>query len=429
MRKIVNILIAAVLTSTTMVAQQTPASAQSETVTITGATAHIGNGQVLENSVLVFKNGKITYIGTQNQNEAGKTIDASGKHLYPGFIVPNTSLGLGEIDAIRPTIDQDELGEVLPHVRAAIAYNAESKVVESMRPNGVLVAQVTPRGGTISGTSSIMQLDAWNWEDAIVKVDDAIHLNWPDSFTFGRWWLGEDPGAKPDKKYSENVAGIASFMKQAKAYLAGAQKEKNMQLENVKGLYDGSQKLFIHTSGKREIVDAINWATADGIKNIVLVHGQEAYLVADLLVKHKIPVVLDRPHRLPSNADQDVRLPFKMAKILMDKGVMVTVGMEGQMERMNTRNVPFYAGQFAAYGVAKEDAVKMITQNAAKILGIDKDFGTLEVGKSATLFLSVGDALDMRTNIVLHAFIQGRELSLETHQTELWKRYMGKFSK
>ena len=70
----------------------------------------------------------------------------------------------------------------------------------------------------------------------------------------------------------------------------------------------------------------------------------------------------------------------------------------------------------------------MITHNPAKILGIDKDFGTLEVGKSATLFISKGDALDIISNNVTHAFISGRNLSLETHQTRLWRRYSNKYS-
>ena len=162
-------------------AQQTPADKQTETIAFIGATAHLGNGKVIENSILVFENGKIITIDiAENKSEVPsvkKTIDVTGKHMYPGFILPNSTLGLGEIDAVRATRDQDEIGEMIPHVRSLIAYNAESKIVESMRPNGVLLAQITPRGGTISGTSSIVQLDAWNWEDAAIKVDDGIHLN------------------------------------------------------------------------------------------------------------------------------------------------------------------------------------------------------------------------------------------------------------
>ncbi len=411
--------------SVNVMAQQTPAPVQSSAYSIEGATAHLGNGKVIENSLIMFNNGKLTFVGpaTNKMARQGTVINAKGKHVYPGFIVPNASLGLAEVDAVRATRDFDEVGPMLPHIRSLIAYNAESKVVESMRPNGVLIAEITPRGGTISGTSSVMQLDAWNWEDAAIKVDNGIHMNWPGSFTRGRWWLGEDPALKPDKNYPKNIQRIKDYFMKAKQYLAGDKSEKNLAYEATQGLFNGSQKLFIHVSGHKEITDAINTAKAVGINNIVIAHGDGADKVADLLIKNNIPVVVDRAHRIPDNEDDDYDLPFRTAKILLDKGITVAIGMEGQMERMNTRNIPFYAGTYAAYGVDKEKAVQMITGNAAKVLGIDDMVGTLEVGKDATLFISKGDALDMRTNILSDAFIQGRKISLETHQTKLWKRY------
>jgi len=414
-----------------IVAQQTPAAKQANAVSIEGATAHLGNGQVIEDALIMFENGKLTFVGKANTKIArkGTTINAKGKHVYPGFIATNASLGLAEVDAVRATRDFDETGTMLPHIRSLIAYNAESKVVESMRPNGVLMAQVAPRGGTISGTSSIMQLDAWNWEDAAIKVDDGIHMNFPGSLARGRWWLGEDPALKPDKNYPKNKQSITDYFAKAKLYLAGDQKQKNLPYAAMKGLFDGSQQLFVHVSGQREITDAVNMFKGLGVQKMVVVHGGEAHKVADLLIKNNIPVIIDRAHRVPNNEDDDYDLPFRNAKILADKGITIAIGMEGQMERMNTRNIPFYAGTYAAYGLGKEEALKLITSNAAKILGIDAVTGTLEVGKDATLFISEGDALDMRTNIINEAWIQGRKISLETHQTKLWKRYDTKINK
>jgi len=394
MKKICKLsMLVVLLISSTLVAQQTPAKKQNESILITGAIAHIGNGDVIENSAT------------------------------------NASLGLAEVDAVKASRDFDEVGTFIPHIRSIIAYNAESKVVESMRPNGVLMAQIAPRGGTISGTSSVVQLDAWNWEDAAIKVDDGIHVNWPSLFQRGRWWLGEDPALKPNKNYSKRTGEIAVFFTNAKAYLNGGQRERNLQFEAVKGLYSGKQKLYIHASREKAIVDAVNWAVAIGIKNLVLVHADDALKTIDLLKKHNVAVLVPRPHRLPDAQDDDVLGPFKLAKQLTDKGLVVAIEMEGQMERMNTRNLPFYAGTYAAHGLDKEKAVQLITLNAAKILGVDNLVGSLETGKDATLFISKGDALDMRTNIVEHAFIQGRTISLETHQTKLHKRYMEKYSK
>jgi imidazolonepropionase-like amidohydrolase len=410
-------------------AQQTPASKQTEPISIEGATAHLGNGEIIENSLIMFKQGKIIFVGSSNTKigRIGRVINASGKHIYPGFIAANSTLGLVEVDAVKASSDVRETGIMNPHIRSIIAYNAESKVVESMRPNGVLMAQITPRGGTISGTSSVVQLDGWNWEDASIKNDDAIHIDWPSSFTSGRWWLGEDPALKPDKNYLKKTQEITSFFKDAKQYHSKDNLIKNLPFSSTKGLFVGSQKLFIHANGQREITDAITMAKDLEIENLVLVNGHEAEKVSALLVKHNIPVILERPHRNPESEDHAYDYTYTIAKTLTDLGVLVGIGMEGQMERMNTRNLPFYAGTFAAHGLNREDAVKLITSNPAKILGIDDAVGTLEVGKDATLFISEGDALDMRGNILTEAFIQGRNISLESHQTKLWKRYSDKY--
>jgi imidazolonepropionase-like amidohydrolase len=411
------------------IAQQTPADKQTTDYSIEGATAHLGNGKIIENALVMFSNGKIVFVGNANAKIArrGTVINAKGKHVYPGFIATNASIGLVEIDAVKASDDEDEIGANNPHIRSLVAYNAESKVVESMRPNGVLMAQITPRGGTISGTSSVVQLDAWNWEDASIKTDDAIHINWPTSFTSGRWWLGEDPALRPDKEYPKKINDIQSYFANAKTYLASDKNKMHLPYEATKGLFEGSKKLFIHVNGQKEITDAITIIKELGIKNIVIVHGDEADKVADLLVKNNIAVVLERPHRNPENEDDAYDYTYTIAKNLTDKGVVVALGMEGQMERMNTRNLPFYAGTFAAFGLDKEVALQLLTSNSAKILGIDDMVGTLEVGKVATLFVSEGDALDMRGNILTDAFIQGRKISLETHQTKLWKRYSNKY--
>ena len=410
-------------------AQQTPASTQTTDITIEGATAHLGNGKIIENSLLMFSNGKITFVGSAMMKIArkGTIINAKGKHLYPGFIAANATLGLVEIDAVKASDDQREMGINNPHIRSLIAYNAESKVIESMRPNGVLMAQITPRGGSISGTSSVVQLDAWNWEDAALKIDDAIHMNWPGSFTSGRWWLGEDPALKADKNYAKNIDKIKSYFTDAKSYLASNPSKKHLPYEATKGLFNGSQKLFIHVSGQREITDAVSICKDLGINNIVVVHGIGAEKITEFLVKNNVPVILDRPHRNPNSEDDAYDYTYTIAKVLTDKGVLVSLGMEGQMERMNTRNLPFYAGTFAAHGLDKEVALQLLTSNTAKILGIDDMVGTLEVGKDATLFISEGDALDMRGNQLTKAYIQGRDISLETHQTKLWKRYSNKY--
>ena len=413
-------------------AQQTPAPKQSKSVLILNGTAHIGNGTVLENSAIGFKDGKITLVADARlirlaEGAYDVTIDASGQQVYPGFIAPNSTLGLVEIDAVKSSDDEEEIGSINPHVRAIIAYSADSKVIETVRPNGVLMAQITPRGGRISGTSSIVQLDAWNWKDAVIKENDGIHLNFPSSFSRSGSWF--EPGTiENNKDYVKQISEITAFLANAKAYLADNSKERNLIFEATKGLFDGNQTLFIHANEEKQIIDAVQLAKENGIKKVAIVGGYEAYKTAALLQKNNVGVLLKRVHDMPENDDQDVDLPYKNAKLLTDKGVLVGLENSGDHERMNTRNLPFLAGTCAAYGLDKEQALQLITFNTAKILGIDKQCGTLEEGKDATLFISDGDALDMRTNKLTKAFIQGRAISLETHQSQLNNRYKEKYN-
>lgn len=411
-------------------AQQTPAANQTASILIQGATLHIGDGSIIENGMIGIANGKITEIGVNGsqQNSYESTLNANGQHVYPGFIAANSTVGMVEIDAIRPTNDLNEIGTFLPNIRTIIAYNAESKVVESLRPNGILTAQIVPTRGRIAGSSTIVQLDAWNWEDAGIKVDEGMHIYWPRTYRRGNRAKGEDPLVYDQKNYTKTTSELDQYLAEAKTYDANANK-KHLPHAALKGTFNGTQKVYLHAKEKRQILDGISLLKQHGIDNIVLVGGDDAYLITSFLKEHDIPVIVSRPHRLPGTEDEDVKLPFKMAKILLDAGLTITIDVSGRMERMNTRNLPFYAGSFAAYGVDKEKAVEMITLSAAKILGVDDQLGSLTVGKDATLFIAKGDALDMRTNQLSHAFIQGRALSLETHQTKLWKRYMEKFSR
>jgi imidazolonepropionase-like amidohydrolase len=248
-------------------------------------------------------------------------------------------------------------------------------------------------------------------------------MNWPNNFTSGRWWLGEDPGMKVNKNYKKSVDAINMFIAESKAYLKGSKTTTNLQYAAMKGLFSGDQKLYVHVSSEQGIRDAVDFVKENGIAQMVVVGGYEAIKVADLLKANNIPVLAQRVHRTPNSDDDDYDYPYKMAKLLVDKGILVGLENSGQMERANARNLPFQAGTVVGYGLDKEEALKLITSNTAKILGIDDRLGTLEEGKDATLFISKGDALDMRTNILTHAFINGRALSLESHQTRLWKRY------
>ena len=406
-----------------------PAKAQDTPIIIMNATAHVGNGSIIENSAIAFENGKLTLVAdatTIRMDMSGyDVIDATGKHVYPGFILPNTQLGLVEVNAVRATNDQTEEGSINPNVRSIIAYNTDSENIPTMRFNGILLAEITPLGGTISGTSSVMELEGWNWEDAAHSIDIAMHLNWPGkterSFDFSTFTTSENP----NKDYSKDVAALKKHFEDARAYGQLTDKPRNLKLEKMQGLFDGSITLMIHASGPKEIIEAVNLAKGQGVQKMALVAGAPALYVATFLKDNNIGVILPPVHSLPSRPDQDIHLPYRLPHLLTEAGLTVGLSHSGMLSQ--ARNLPFFAGTAVAYGMDKEEALKTITSNTAEILGISDRVGTLTVGKDATLFISEGDALDIRTNVLSDAFISGKRITLDNKQQALYKRYSDKY--
>ena len=409
-----------------------PAPPQSKPVVVTGGTIHVGNGQVINNGFIVFDKGKITAIGEGTAPAVvaagADVIDATGKQVYPGFICPITTLGLVEVEeGARGTVDDAETGEYNPNVRSIVAYNTDSKVIPTIRSNGILLAQPTPSGGMISGESSVVQLDAWNWQDAAYKTDIGIHLTWPVARAQGRRRAVATPGVPqetPAERAQKAIDALDKMFTEAKAYAEILKPEvKNIRFDAMKGLFDGPKKLFVNADGAKEIIQAVAFAKKFGIQ-AVIVGGNESYLVSDVLKANNVPVILKETQRLPDREEDDVYLPYKLPKMLQDGGVLY--GLTG-VGFWRQRNLPFEAGEAVGYGLTKEQAVSMITLNNAKILGIDKTTGTLEVGKDANLFISKGDALDMITINVVQAFIQGRDINLDNLHKHLYRKFAAKY--
>ncbi|UPK71138.1 amidohydrolase family protein [Chitinophaga filiformis] len=417
------------LSCTAALAQETiyPAPPQGKTIYIINATIHVGNGQVLENGALTFSNGKITAVGNNlpAPGADGTIMDLKGQHVYPGVISPLTNLGLTEVEAVRATNDYTEVGEINPSVRSLVAYNTDSKVINTLRSNGILLAQVTPEGGMIPGSSSVVQLDAWNWEDAAYRKDGAIHFYMPSLLPPpsmpGRFFTVTKDRAE---EFAEQTGKVRAFLNEAKAYL---QEDKhtavNLKFEAVKGLFTKEQKLFVHCNLVKEMLVAVDFAKEFGI-DVVIAGGADSWIIADVLKQNNIAVVLTQPHSLPLTPDDDVDQPYKTAAQLQQAGVLFCLSNEGFWQQ---RNLPFEAGTASTYGLTKEQALTAVTLNTARILGIDKNTGSLETGKDANIVISTGDLLDMRSSIVTHAFIQGRKINLDNKQKQLYERYKHKY--
>ena len=410
-----------------------PAKSYKGKLFITGGTIHVGNGQVIEGGSIEVDNGKIVRVGAGlTPASDAKVVDAKGKQIYPGLILPVTDLGLKEIGSgVRGSNDYQEIGDIDPSIRSIVAYNTDSKVINTLKANGILLAGVTPQGGTISGSSTVVQLDAWNWEDAAYKMDNAIHVNLPTFITRprrgggGGRLAGAQPPTDPTKEALAKINEIKTFFREAKAYLAEpAHKETNLKFESVKGLFSKQQKLFVHGDQLKQILIAIDFVKEFNF-DVTIVGGSESWLIADLLKQNNISVILQQTNALPTTEDDDYDQPFKTPAVLQRAGVLFAINDEHEETRY--RNLMFNAGVAAAHGLTKEQALQAITLNSARILGVDDRTGSLEAGKDANIVISAGDILDMRTSLIEHAFIQGREVGLDNKQTQLYHRYLTKY--
>ncbi len=401
-----------------------PAPAQKGSIYLTGGTLHIGNGEVRENKVLEIKQGKIHFLSElPNALEKDQILDLKGKQIYPGLIGLNNNLGLVEVNSTNSTHDEYEFGDFNPNIRSIVGYNTDSKVINTVRSNGILLVEVVPSGTWIRGSSSVVQLDAWNWEDAAYSTDLGIHMNIPSMIKY------PNSGNNSDriKHNLEEWERIKDYFKEAELYAKDPQpKIKNLKFEAMKGLFSKEKILFAHCDWVKEILLAIELKNEFGLK-LVIVGGADSWRIGDLLSQNEIPVVLHNPHNLPAFADDAVDLPYKMGAILKKSGVLFSISTDGDEAYMQLRNTPFVAGTLAAYGLDKEEALQSITENAAKILGIEKRTGTLEEGKDANIVISNGDILDMRSHEVILAFIQGRKLDLNNKQKDLYHKYLKKY--
>lgn len=400
---------------------------------IMNGTVHVGDGRVLDNASIEVKEGKIIRVGagmeiSQNNGQV-KVVDAAGKHVYPGLILPQSDLGLKEISgSVRGSNDFRELGDYNPNIRSVVAYNTASMMINVLKANGILLASTAPQGGTISGSSSVVQLDAWNWEDAAYQTDNGIHL-YPPAFPQPQRYniSSTTPSAQQDmiRQALEKTEEIKNFFREAKAYLQEADHSSvNLKLEAVKGLFNKSQKLYVHAGRVKQMLIAIDFVKEFGF-DVVIVGGEESWQIAPLLKANGIAVILNALHNLPSTEDGDYDESFKTPAILKAAGVLFALNDNANNARY--RNLAFNAGTAAKYGLTKEEALGAITLNAAKILGIDSKTGSIEAGKDANIIICEGDVLDMRTSIIKHAFIQGREVNLANKQTQLYDRYMEKY--
>jgi len=409
-------------------------------LTIYNATIHTVSGETLEHAFISFDKGIIKEISKEGLNlpastsEAAKRfIDAKGAHVYPGLIAPDTQLGLNEFGLVRQTLDFAEAGDLTPEVRAATAVNPDSTLIPVTRTNGVLIAGVFPEGGRIPGQVSMMRMDGWTWEQMAITTSAGIAISWPNMRPIQSPFI-DRPEEDQLKEIKRGVAAIDDAFLAAAAYAKAKASNPSLPtdlryeaLRQCLPSPDGKDRVqrpvFVRAADVDQITAAVSWARERNLK-LVLVGGRDAPLCADLLKAQNIPVVITGTHAFPKRADAPYDDAYTLPKKLHDAGVKFCIASADRTA--HERNLPYNASTAVAYGLDRDAAVKSLTLWTAQTFGIDKDYGSLEVGKSATLFLATGDVLETSTNVT-RAFIDGREIDLSNKQTALAAKYRAKY--
>jgi imidazolonepropionase-like amidohydrolase len=414
----------------TKAGQEVPGAPQAEPIAIVNATIHTVSGETLEAATVLFEGGKITAIGMQVSIPANaQRIDATGMHVYPGLIAANTSLGLNEIGAVRATRDGSETGELNPNVRAEVAYDPDSDIIPTVRSNGILLANVEPEGGLVSGISSLMRLDGWTREDIAVLPRSGMVLNWPSMNVVTAWWMRKS-AEEQKEEIAKSLDAVHSLFREARAYSMAAEvplepEKRDLRLEAMRGVFDGSLPVIVNANSRQQIDAVLDLAQEFRIR-VIIQGGIEAPLVADRLISMNVPVITRAVHSLPAREEDPYDAGYTLPKRLQDAGVQYCIADGGFWQ---VRSLPYQAGTAVAFGLTEAQALEAITLSPAKIFGIADRFGSIEIGKSATLFVTAGNVLEARSNVVKHAWIDGRLVDLSNRNTRLSDKYRKRYER
>lgn len=395
-----------------------------------GGTIHTVTNGTIESGVVLINGNLIEFVGSNVKIDDGyKVIDVTGKHIYPGLIDAGTSLGLVEISAVPVTVDNAEIGDFNPHMRAFTAINPNSVAIPVTRVEGVTTVLSNPSSGVISGKSTLINLYGYSPDSMAVLPNAALFLNWPASGRRGFW--DQRDQAEIDREYAQSIKQLDDYLSKARFYSrmmddfeagkAGTSRpDRNASLEAMREVVNGNIPVIINVDRESDILKSLEWAASQQGLKFVLNSVAEGWRVANEISESGIPVIVGPTLRTPTRSHDNYQRPYQNPAMLHDAGVKIAI-RTGQTE--NVRNLPFNAGYAATYGLGKEEALKAITINPAEILGVDHLLGSIEVGKMANIVVADGDILETMTTID-QVFINGFKVPMTSRQIKLFEEFL-----
>lgn len=412
-----------------------PARRQQQPLLLRGATVVPVSGPTLPQADVLVVDGRIAQVAASIKAPAGaEVVELKGRFVYPGLIAAQTVLGLVEISGLRQTVDYAEIGTINPNARTQTALNPDSELIPVARANGVLTALAVPasrgaagRGNLIAGTSTLIRLDGWTFEDLTLRSPVGLHVHWP-AVRAPRTDRNAKAGtaapveAEPEMRVLEDAFTTARAYAQAKAAGRGGF-ETDLRWEAMIPAVRGEQRVFVHADELKQIRAALAFARKHALK-IVIVGGLEAWRAAADLKAADVPVIVGGTNRLPLRRDDDFEAAYANPARLQAAGVRFCIAgaLDGPSEIGNERNLPYHAARAAAHGLPRDLALRAVTLGAAELLGVDGELGSIDVGKRGTLIVTNGDPLEISSQVEL-AFIDGARVDLRSRHTQLYEKY------
>jgi imidazolonepropionase-like amidohydrolase len=403
-----------------------------EAILLRGATVHTVSGETFSPGDVLIQDGKIAAVGKSLSVPDAKVIDLAGRQIYPGLIALDTTLGLIEIEAVRATDDTSEVGEFTPDVMSWLAVNPDSETLPVARGGGIAYFEPVPHGSSVAGQSGLVRLDGWTTEQMTLKTNLALQIFWPsqqldttpkERFADASKWKSFDD---QDKERRKKLRELAEFFDEARAYAKAkaaatngvAPPEKIPVWEAMLPYVRGELPVTVHAEELRQIKSAVAWAVTNHYK-IIIAGGRDAWLAANLLATNHIPVIYEHAQAEPARDTDAYDAQFKAPEVLRAAGVTVAFSIGGATL---VKNMPYAAAQAVAFGLSADEAIKGLTLYPAQIAGVADKLGSIEVGKEATLIVTDGDLLDIRSNVKL-MWIAGKPVSLESRHTRFYEKY------
>jgi imidazolonepropionase-like amidohydrolase len=291
--------------------------------------------------------------------------------------------------------------------------NPESRHIGTTRSNGVLVAVSAPSGGLVSGQSAAMMLDGWTYEQMTLRSQVALIVNWPNPAN--------------QNQYEGSIRELRGYFEEARAYrtrVQGAQEAVpvDARLAAMIPVLEGDVPVMVNANELRQLQDAMTWAEEEGVR-LILLGGADAGYVAEHLAQKQIPVLLTSVIGAPGRSWEAYDASYSLPARLHEAGVVF--GITGGSSAPYANRLPYEAGSAIAYGLPEDEAVRSVTLNPARILGIDDRVGSLEVGKDATLLITTGNPLEYLARIE-QAYVQGRAIDMMDAHLEFYEKYAEK---